>query len=80
MVPIVFKVGFATTVPSVAAVYQVTVCPGVGVIALMALSVCIGNSSHCVIFPVEMGAVGAALIVNVTAVLVSEAQPSLDVA
>ena len=74
MLPTVFKVGLATTFPSVGASYQVKVIPVIGVMALLALSVCIGESSHSVIFPVDIGAVGAGLMVKVTAVLVSEGQ------
>ena len=79
IVPTVFNVGATTAVPSVGVVYQLTFCPGIGVIAETALSVCIGDCSHCVILPFETGAVGAGFIVNVTGVLVSEGQvPSLD--
>ena len=78
MVPTVFKVGLGTIFPSVGASYQVKVIPTIGVMALLASRVCIGDASHCVIFPVDAGAVGAGLMVNVTAVLVSEGQvPSL---
>ena len=78
MLPIVFKVGIGTSVPNEAAVYQVTFCPGSGVIAETALRVCIGDNSHWVILPLEAGANGAGFIVNVTAVLESEEQPSFD--
>ncbi len=78
MVPTVFNVGEATIFPSVAASYQVNVIPITGVMALLASRVCIGDASHCVIFPVDTGAVGAGSIVKVTAVLVSDGQvPSL---
>mgnify|MGYP003404961722 CR=1 FL=1 len=69
MVPTVFKVGLTTMFPSVGASYQVKVIPTIGVMALLASNVCIGDNSHAVIFPVEIGAVGAGLIVKVTAVL-----------
>ena len=80
MVPIVFKVGLATTTPPEAALYHVTVCPDVVVITVFALRVCIGDNSHCVIVvAVAIGAVGAALIVNVMAVLEYDGQvPSFD--
>ena len=66
MVPTVFKVGFATIFPSVAASYQVKVIPTIGVMALLASKVCIGDNSHAVILPVDIGAVGAGLMVKVT--------------
>ena len=69
MVPIVFKVGVKPPVPPEAALNQEIVCNGFGVIAVLASRVCIGEASHCVIFPVEIGAVGAGFIVSVTAVL-----------
>ncbi len=79
MVPTVFKIGLATIFPSVAASYQVKVMPTIGVMALLASRVCIGDTSHWVIFPVDIGAVGAGSMVNVTAVLVNEGQvPSFD--
>ena len=79
MVPIVFKVGVKPPVPPEAALNQEIVCNGFGVIAVLASSVCIGDISHCVMLPVEIGAVGAGLIVKVTAVLVSDGQfPSFD--
>ena len=76
MVPMVFNVGPATIFPAVAASYQTTVCP-TGTVAV-AVSVCIGEASHCVTSPPDTGATGAGLIVNITAVLVKEGQvPSL---
>ena len=79
MVPSVFNVGAATKTPSVAALYQVTVCPGTGVIAVLASRVCIGDALHSVMLPVEIGAAGEALIVKVTAVLVNDVHvPLLD--
>ena len=71
--------GEAIILPSVAAVYQVMVCPATGVMAALAFNVCIGDISHCVIFPVEIAAGEEALMVKVTAVLVSDGQvPLLD--
>ena len=58
MVPTVLKVGFATKFPSVGASYQVKVIPTIGAMALLASRVCIGDTSHCAIFPVDIGAVG----------------------
>ena len=72
MVPVVLSVGLVTVFPAVAASYQVMFCPA-GTVAA-AVSVCIGLASHWVMFPDEMGAKGAALMVSVTAVLVSELQ------
>ena len=69
MVPTVLSVGLPTAFPATAASNQDMVMPEIGVIALFASSVCIGDNSHCVILPFEIGAVGAGLIVNVTAVL-----------
>ena len=70
MVPMAFKVGLATIFPSVGASYQVYVIPVIGGMAVFALIVCNGETSHCVIFPVDIGAAGAGRIVSVTAVLV----------
>ena len=68
----------ATTVPPVAAVYQTTVDPA-GAVA-SAVKVWIGDCSHSVMFDAKtVGAVGASLIVNVTAVLVNEEQAEADV-
>ena len=79
MVPVVFNVGFETAFPPEAASNQATVCPEVGVIASLASSVCIGEISHSVILPVEIGAAGAGFIVNVTAVLEYDGHvPSFD--
>ena len=73
IVPTVFNVGLATTVPPVAAVYQTTVDPA-GAVAV-AVKVWIGDASHSVILvAVATGATGAGVIVNVTAVLVNEEQ------
>ena len=65
--------------PNIGESYQVKVIPMIGVIALFASRVCIGDHSHSVIFPVDIGAVGAGLIVKVTAVLEYEEHiPSFD--
>ena len=73
IVPIAFKVGKTTTVPDVGASYQITV--SLGSTDAVAVSVCKGDISHCVILPPETGATGAGLIVNVTEVLFKEGQP-----
>ena len=70
-----FNVGLTMIFPAVAASYQITVSPGSTV--AVAVSVCIGEASHWVISPPETGAVGAASIVKVTAVLVNDAQFAL---
>ena len=81
MLPVVFFIGAGTGIPSVAVGYQAKVIPEIGAIALLASSVCIGDNSHSVILPVEMAALGAGLMVNITAVLEYEGQvPSLDCA
>ena len=72
IVPTVFKVGLATTVPPVAAVNHTTLEPD-GAVAV-AVSVWIGLAWHTVWLPPLIGADGAALIVKVTAVLVRLAQ------
>ena len=72
-----FRIGLVTTFPPLAASYQTTVAPA-GAVAV-AVSVWIGDCSHSVMLEAATtGASGAALIVNVTAVLVSEAQDSPD--
>ena len=76
MVPGVFSVGEATKVPAAMASYQIIVSPGIAV--AVAVRVCIGDNSHCVTSPPETGAVGAGLIVSVTAVLVKEGQIPLS--
>ena len=72
MVPTVFNVGLPTAFPRTS--NQDRIIPGIGVMPALALSVCIGDCSHCVMLPFEIGAVGAGLMVNVTAVLVNELQ------
>ena len=76
MAPVLLNIGLATIFPAVDVSYQITVCP-TGTVAV-AVKVCIGKISHCVISPPVTGATGAGLMVNITAVLVNEGQiPSL---
>ena len=76
IVPVAFNVGLATTLPAVAVSYQVMVCP-TGTVDV-AVKVWIGEVSHAVISPPDIGAAGAGLIVKMTAVLVKDWQvPSL---
>ena len=72
MVPVAFNVGLETILPAVAALYQITVCP-TGTVAV-AVKVCIGEFSHCVMFPPDNGALGAASMVSTTGILVTDLQ------
>jgi hypothetical protein len=63
LLPTVFKVGLATTVPAVAALYHLQ-----KILSAVAVKVWIGEASHSVLFPPLTGAAGTAFIVKVTAV------------
>ena len=66
IVPTALNVGLATTFPLLAASYQTTVAPE-GAVAV-AVSVCMGDCWQTVWLPPLVGAVGASLMVKVTAV------------
>src|SRR5690606_1061494 len=69
LLPIVFQVGAPTGVPPVLVSYQTMLSSETGVMASLALSVCIGSAVHSIISPEETGAVGNSCTVTTIGIL-----------